>query len=154
MLFPSPAKALTEMRRVVKSNGRVAAIVFSALEKNPYHGIVYDAAYRIGNIPLPAAGEPWMYALGRQAALENVYSGAGFLNVSVQTVPIVRRFASASEAIRRMRSGAGDVRQVMNRLSESSREAAWTEVEQQFAHFQGPNGLEIPGEVLIGVGTK
>jgi hypothetical protein len=53
-----------------------------------------------------------------------------------------------------MRSGAGDVRQLINRLNESSREAAWAEVEQQFKQFEGPNGLEIPGEVLIGVGTK
>ena len=154
MLFSSPAKALTEMRRVVRSDGRVAVIVFSALEKNPYHGIVYDTARRIGNIPLPAAGEAWMYALGTQGALESMYSRAGLLNVSVQAVPIVRRFASASDAIRRMRSGAGDVRQLINRLSESSREVAWTEVEQRFKQFEGPNGLEIPGEVLIAVGTK
>ena len=39
MLFPNPAKALTEMRRVVKPGGKVAVIVYSALEKNPYHGI-------------------------------------------------------------------------------------------------------------------
>ena len=154
MLFPSPAKALSEMRRVVKANGRVAVIVFSALEKNPYHGIVYDTVRRIGNIPLPAAGEPWMYALGNQAALETVYSTAGFLNVSVQTLPLVRRFPAASDAVRRMRSGAGDVRQLINKLNESSREMAWAEVEQQFKHFEGPSGLEIPGEVLIGVGTK
>jgi SAM-dependent methyltransferase len=154
MLFPSPAKALTEMRRVVRSNGRVAVVVFSALEKNPYHGIVYDTARRIGNIPLPAAGEPWMYALGNQAALESVYSTAGFRNVSIQILPIVRRFPSASGAIHRMRSGSGDVRQLINRLSESSRELAWAEVEQQFKQFEGQNGLEIPGEVLIGAGTK
>jgi ubiquinone/menaquinone biosynthesis C-methylase UbiE len=154
MLFPSPTKALSEMRRVVKSNGRVAVIVFSALEKNPYHGIVYDTARRIGNIPLPAAGEPWMYALGNQGALESLYSTAGLLNISVQAIPIVRRFSSASDAIRRMRSGAGDVRQLINRLSESNREVAWTEVEQRFEQFEGSNGLEIPGEVLIAVGTK
>ena len=39
MLFPNPAKGLTEMRRVVKPEGKVAVIVFSALEKNPYQGI-------------------------------------------------------------------------------------------------------------------
>src|SRR5215831_9677653 len=41
MLFSNPAKALTEMRRVVTPGGKVAAIVFSTLEKNPYYGIVF-----------------------------------------------------------------------------------------------------------------
>ena len=61
MLFPNPAKALTEMRRVVKPGGKVAVIVYSALEKNPYHGIFYGILRRLGrNIPPPAPGEPWM----------------------------------------------------------------------------------------------
>jgi hypothetical protein len=154
MLFPNPVKALTEMRRVVKPNGKVAAIVFSALEKNPYHAIVYETARRIGNIPLPSAGEPWMYALGDPATLQDVYSRAGFLNLSVHTLSIIRRFPSASDAIRRMRSGGGDVRQLINRLSEANRELAWAEIEQQFRQFERPGDLEIPGEVLIGVGTK
>ena len=83
-----------------------------------------------------------------------MYDRAGFRNVSVQAIPIVRRFPAASDAIRRMRSGAGDVRQLINRLSELTREMAWAEIEQQFKQFEGPTGLEIPGEVLIGVGTK
>ena len=43
MLFPNPAKALTEMRRVVKPGGKVAVMVFSAVERNPYHGILHEA---------------------------------------------------------------------------------------------------------------
>ena len=42
----------------------------------------------------------------------------------------------------------------MNRLTEAQRERAWVEFEEQLSHFEGPNGLEVPGEVLIGVGTK
>jgi ubiquinone/menaquinone biosynthesis C-methylase UbiE len=38
MLFPNPAKALSEMHRVVKPGGKVAVMVYSDLEKNPYHG--------------------------------------------------------------------------------------------------------------------
>ena len=99
MLFPNPAKALTEMRRVVKPGGKVAVIVFSALEKNPYHGIVFGIVQRLGNIPPPSPGEPWMFALGDPGALEDVYRRAGFFNVSVHTVPIQRRFPSAADAI-------------------------------------------------------
>jgi ubiquinone/menaquinone biosynthesis C-methylase UbiE len=51
-------KALTDMRRVVKAGGKVAVIVFSALEKNPYHGIVFGIVQRLGNIPPPAPENP------------------------------------------------------------------------------------------------
>jgi hypothetical protein len=86
--------------------------------------------------------------------LEDVYSRAGFLNVSVQTLPIQRRFPSAADAIRTMRNNVGDLRELMSRLNEADRELAWTEIERQLCQFEGPNGFEAPGEVLIGVGTK
>jgi SAM-dependent methyltransferase len=35
MLFPDPAKVLRAIRRVIRSGGKVAALVFSTAEKNP-----------------------------------------------------------------------------------------------------------------------
>jgi len=154
MLFPDPAKALTEMRRVVKPGSKVAVMVFSAVERNPHHGIPFAIIRRLGNIPPPAPGEPWMYALGEPGTLEDVYSRAGFLNVSVHAVPIQRRFPSAADAIRTMRNSATNLSELMSRLDEADHERAWGEIEAQLRRFEGPNGLEIPGEVLIGVGTK
>jgi SAM-dependent methyltransferase len=154
MYFSNPAKALTEMRRVVKRGGKVTAIVCSALEKNPYNGIFIRIAQRIGNIPPPAPGEPWMFALGDPGALEDVYERAGFLNVPVHTVAIQRRFLSAADAIWHMQNYVGDIMELINRLNEAQRERAWIEIQEQLSHFEGPNGLQVPGEVLIGVGTK
>ena len=154
MLFANPAKALTEMRRVVKPGSKVAVIVFSAAERNPHHGIPFAIIRRLGNIPSPTPGEPWMYALGDPGALEDVYRQAGFLNLSVQEVPIKRHSPSAADAVRNMRKGAGELKELMNRLSEADRELAWAEIEEQFSRLEGPSALEIPGEVLIGVGTK
>ena len=37
--LPDPPKALRGMRRVVKPGGKVAAIVYSIAEKNPYLGV-------------------------------------------------------------------------------------------------------------------
>ncbi len=37
---------------------------------------------------------------------------------------------------------------------QAEREQACVEIERQMRRFEGPNGLEVPGEVLIGVGTK
>ena len=154
MLFANPAKALTEMRRVVKPGGKAAVMVFSAVERNPHHGIPFAIILRLGNIPPPAPGEPWMYALGEPGALEDVYSRAGFLNVSAHAVPIQRRLPSAAEAIQSMRNSASKVSELMSRLNDADRKLAWAEIEQQLRQFEGPNGFEAPGEVLIGVGTK
>jgi SAM-dependent methyltransferase len=154
MLFPNPVKALTEMRRVVKPGDKVAVMVYAALEKNPYHGIFYGIVCRLGNIPAPAPGEPWMYALGNPGALEDLYRRAGFLQAFVHAVPLPRRFPSAADAMRSMRNSAGDLRELMNRLTEPERERAWVEIEEQLRRFEGPNGLEVSGEVLVGVGTK
>jgi hypothetical protein len=39
-------------------------------------------------------------------------------------------------------------------LEDSAREQAWTEIERQFRPLEGTNGIDVPGEFLIGVGTK
>ena len=95
-----------------------------------------------------------MFALGNPGALEDVYRRAGFLNVSVHAVPIQRRLPSAADAIRSMRNSASDVSELMSRLNDADRELAWPEIEQQLRQFEGPNGFEAPGEVLIATGTK
>jgi ubiquinone/menaquinone biosynthesis C-methylase UbiE len=154
MLFPNPVKALTEMRRVVKPGGKVAVIVFSALEKNPYHEIPFGIIRRLGNIPAPAPGEPWMFALGGPGVLDEIFNRAGFMDVSVRAVLVQRRFPSAADAIGHMKSSSLDLRELMNRLNEADRELAWAEIEEKLRQFEGPNGFEAPGEVLIGVGTK
>ena len=133
MLFANPAKALTEMRRVVKPASKVAVIVFSGEERNPHHGIPFAIIRRLGSIPPPAPGEPWMYALGDPAALEDLYRRVGFLNVSVQALPIKRRFPSAADAIRTMRNSVGDLRELMSRLNETERERAWIELKSNCA---------------------
>jgi SAM-dependent methyltransferase len=154
MLFSTPGKALNRMRRVVKPGGKVAVMVYAALERNPYHSIFQETVRRLGNIPWPAPGEPWMFALGAPGVLEGLYREAGFQNVSVHAAPIPRGFPSAAAAVGNMRKAAGDLKELMTQLNEADRERAWAEIAEQFKRFEGPNGFEIPGEALIGVGTK
>jgi SAM-dependent methyltransferase len=156
MHFPNPIKALTEMCRVVKPRGKIAVMVHSSLEKNPYHGIPFGVIRRLGNLPAPTANEHSMYALGDPGRLEEVYNKAELPHVMIHAVPRPRHFSSAADAVGGMRkTGRGrEVKELMSRLNEADRERAWTEIAEQFKQFEGPNGCEIPGEVLIGVGTK
>jgi SAM-dependent methyltransferase len=154
MLFSTPGKALNRMRRVVRPGGKVAVMVYAALERNPYHSIFQETVRRLGNIPWPAPGDPWMFALGAPGVLEGLYREAGFQNVSVHAAPIPRGFSSAAAAVGNMRKAAGDLKELMAQLNEADQERAWTEIAKQFKQFEGPNGFEAPGEVLIAAGTK
>jgi ubiquinone/menaquinone biosynthesis C-methylase UbiE len=154
MLFPDPLKALTEMHRVVQPGGRVAAMVFSTADKNPYHGIPLAIVRRVGKIPPPPPGKPGMFALGGPGVLEDIYKQAGFRDVSAQAISIVWTRASTGEAVNVYKDSYAVLRDNMAKLSDADRELAWKEIEQQLAQFGGPNGIEVPGEVLIGIGTK
>jgi hypothetical protein len=46
------------------------------------------------------------------------------------------------------------LRAPFEKLEDSAREQAWTEIERQFRPLEGTNGIDVPGEFLVGVGTK
>jgi ubiquinone/menaquinone biosynthesis C-methylase UbiE len=147
MLFPDPAKVLRSMRRVVRPGGKVAALVFSTAEKNPYQGITLDVARRFGSAPLP------LFSLGETDVLESAFRESGLLDVTVRAVSFGRHFSSTAEVIRRLKETAF-LRGPIEKLAEAEREQAWAEIERQLSRHKGPNGVDVPGEFLIGVGTK
>lgn len=63
MLFPNPAVALVEMHRVVKPTRKVAVMVWSTAENNPFHGLPLKVVRNIGNLPAPASGKPGLFSL-------------------------------------------------------------------------------------------
>jgi SAM-dependent methyltransferase len=152
MLFSHPVQALIGMNRVVKPTSRVVALVWSSEEKNPYQALPQEIVRRIGNIPSPAPGQPGMFTLGEPSIIEGVFRTAGFPDIVIHEVPLVRRYASTSEAIRALQNPV--LQQLLDRLNDAEREQAWAEIEQQLSRFDGPKGFEVRGEILIGVGTK
>ncbi len=144
--FPNPPKAISGMRRVVKPGGKVTALVRSTAEKNPYEGVPYTVAHRLGST------KPRMFRHGEHRELEDAFRNGGFPIVSVHAVTTHHRFSSSVEVIRSMKDEI--IGQRIAKLRDAEREQAWTEIEQQLRHFEGSNGWEFPGELLIGVGTK
>ena len=97
---------------------------------------------------------PGMFALSGQGVLEECYRKAEFRDVDVRAVPVQRHFRSTTEAIRAMKDSFPRLKVLLDKLSDTDRELAWSEIERQLSQFEGPNGFEAPGEWLIGVGTK
>ena len=153
MLIPDIHKALSEMRRVLRSGGRTAAIVFSTSEKCPYLSIPHTIARRVGRLTSPPAEQFGEFRLSGAGVMEQAYRNAGFRDVVIQEFPTRRRFPSLAQAMQYMK-GPLPLRELMARLSETEREQAWAEIEEALRQFVGPNGYDSPCELLIGVGTK
>ena len=78
---------------MLKPGGKVAAIVMSTAEKNPYQGLLLPIVQRSGS----TAGR--IFSLGEPGALEKAYKDGGFPDVDVHTVSLPRRFSSSTEVI-------------------------------------------------------
>ncbi|HSE87074.1 MAG TPA: methyltransferase domain-containing protein [Candidatus Binatia bacterium] len=154
MLFPNAAKALAGVYRALKPAGRFVVTVWSTAETNPFHGMPLAIVSRLAKVPLPAPGQPGLFALSGQGVLEECYTKAGFRDVAVRAVSVQRRFPSTAEALSAMKESFPRLQTLLTKLSDADRQLAWSEIERQLTQFDGPSGFNAPGEWLVGVGTK
>jgi SAM-dependent methyltransferase len=152
--FPDQQGALAETRRVLKPGGRVAAIVYTTPERNPFFSIPVGIIRRRANLPPPALGQPGPFSLGGDGVLAAAFEQAGFKEVRTAVVPSPLRLASAAECVRFERESFGALHQMLSGLTEPEREAAWEEIARELAQFEGPDGFAGPCEMIVGVGTK
>ena len=146
-LFSDPVRVLRSMRRVLRPGGKVAVLVFSTAEKNPYQGITLAVARRFGSTTLP------LFSLGETSVLESTLREGGFFDVTVRAVSFARHYSSSAEMMRRLKETAF-LRGAVEKLAAAEREQAWAEIERQLSQYEGPDGIDIPGESLVGAGTK
>jgi ubiquinone/menaquinone biosynthesis C-methylase UbiE len=147
MLFSDPPKALRQIHRVLKRGGKFAALVFSTEEKNPYQGIPFVIVRRLGGKTPPH------FSLGDPQRLRDVFRDSGFLDIIIHPVSLSRHFSSAAEVIQGLKETIF-IREAMANLADAERKQAWVEIEQELGGRQRLDGLDLPGEMLIGVGTK
>jgi SAM-dependent methyltransferase len=153
MFVPDIRKALASVRRVLKPAGRLAAIVFSTPEKNPYSALPQAIVRRHRGEPPLEAGQPGQFALGGPGVMENLLREAGFLEVSVQPFATNRAFSSLAVMMDTLKETSIQTRDAVKDLPNPDR--AWIEIEQAFQPFVGSDGsVSVPGESLVAVGRK
>ena len=148
---PDVQAALAEVRRVLKPGGRFAAMVFSAVERNPFRAVPQAIASRLAGKPFPESG-PGQWALNDAITLRGAFQQAGFRDVDVRPVPFVYRFSSFADAVRNLEEAQPPLVRLMHELSEADRATAWAEIKQTLQPFVGPDGFAAPSEALIAVG--
>ena len=154
MLMPNIDAALGEIYRVLKSKGRLSAIIFSAPDKNPWFSIPLKIATKHAQPSAPQLVQPGIFSLDAPGVFSGVLTTAGFQKIEVNYLTATINLASAAECIEFLYDTAGAIHTILADLSETEQQEAWEEMEHALKEFETPEGFESPVETILAAGQK
>lgn len=152
--FPDQLKAMQGMIHNLKPGGKLAAMVYSTAEKNPFFSIPVSIIRRRANLPAPLPGQPGPFSLGSEEKLIELFTQAGLKNIHVETISAPVRVESAAECLQFEQESFGALHQMLSGLSDEAQDEAWQEIETALTQFETAGQFEGPCEMLVAVGTK
>jgi ubiquinone/menaquinone biosynthesis C-methylase UbiE len=150
MLLPHPERALSEIHRVLKPGGKLAALVWSAPEHNPLWSLPLAILSRYASGVSSPGPNP--FALSDPRVFEREFTEAGFHEVSTRALPFQSHYASLEAYLHS--TGSRLIAGVLGQLSQQEQQHLLGEMRQALSQFEGSDGLVAPAELLLGVGSK
>lgn len=155
MFFPDPSRGLREMFRALKPGGRACTIVFSTPDKNPCVSILVATALKHADLPPRDPYEPGgLLSLGKPGLIDELFRQAGFSRVATTKLMAPFRLPAVKDYLDFIRTSASPILEILNRLDDANRTAAWAEIEDKLSAFNTPNDWEGPNELLLTVGRR
>jgi SAM-dependent methyltransferase len=151
--FPDQQGALVGIRRALRPGGRLAAIVYSTPDRNPFFSIPVSVIRDRAQLPPPAPGQPGPFSLGSPGVAEAALTDAGFVDVVAVLVDAPVRLPSAAECVRFEQESFGALHQMLSSLDQEGQDAAWQEITERLAAFESAEGFVGPCELVVVAGT-
>lgn len=143
MYVPDEGAALTEMRRVLGSEGRAVAAVWGARNRCGWADIfpIVEARVRSDVCPM-------FFQLGTGETLARRFAEAGFGRVRTERISTELRYGSGEAATDAAFVG-GPVAMAYSRFDDATRASARADYVASIAPFRAEEGYRIPGEFVI-----
>jgi SAM-dependent methyltransferase len=155
MFFPDPGKGLRQMFRALKPGGMACTMVFSTPDRNPCVAILLGTAFKHAGLPPRDPYQPGgLLSLGKAGLIDTLFENAGFSRVATIKLSAPFRLPSVKDYLDFIRTSATPIQQILSRLDDAAKNAAWADIEEKLSAFNTPNGWEGPNELLLTAGRK
>ena len=154
MFLPEVPKAATDIARVLKPGGWVAAAVWSAPEKNPSIGLSMAAIKQVIELPPPDPAAPGIFRLAKPGDLAGMLQQTGLVDVTDQEFLAEWSYASADEYYTSLMDIAAPIQNLMARLSTAQTQDVRRLITQAVTPYQKNNRIVFPFAVRIVAARK
>jgi ubiquinone/menaquinone biosynthesis C-methylase UbiE len=143
MYMPSPEQALREMRRILRSGGRISLAVWGERSN-----CGWSALFPIVDAEVVSEVCPLFFRLGQHDTLARLCADAGFEAIEHRRISTTLAFADASEACNAAFVG-GPVALAWSKFSDEVRARIRACYVKSIEMWRLGNGFRIPGEFVI-----
>ena len=155
MFFPDPGHSLRGIFRALRPGGMACTMVFSTPDMNPCVAILISTALKHAGLPPRDPFQPGgLLSLGKPGLIDDLFNRAGFSRVATTKIMAPFRLPSVKDYLDFVRKSASPIVQILSRLDDTARQAAWVEIEDKLSVFNTPSGWEGPNELLLTVGRR
>ena len=146
MFFADPVAAFRNIRRGMKSNGRLLLAVFRSASENPWAtACVVAIRHLVPPPPTLGPGDPGQFSWSDPARVRRILDGAGFANVVM--TPLDLSFSLGANAVEaaHFTTFIGQGARLLYGQPDGTREAARVALEGFFKEYEGQGGVSLPG---------
>jgi len=154
MFLPEIPKAATEIARVLKPGGWLAAAVWSAPEKNAYLTTPLAVIKQFLELPPPDPTAPGIFRLAKPGDLAGMLRDAGFTNVTEEEFFADVRFPSGEEYFESLMDIAAPIQNLFAKLSEQQKSEARQRIIAAMGQYHRPDGIALPIAVRMVAARK
>jgi len=128
MFMPDLVSALKTMRSLLVLNGRIAAAVWSSMDRAPSFAIPFEIVTRETETAPPPPGSPGPFSLADTSLLRKKFEQAGFNDIKIESNKMDLNLPSPEEYVDFVRSTAAPLRAMMAALPAARQEEIWNKV--------------------------